>query len=723
MKKIQFYLSFLLITAFSIINTPGSIRNGSVSGYILDKKTGLPIPDANILIQNTILGSASGDGGYFFIDNIPTGLYTITVKVIGYKTEILQNIAVEEKTSLNILLTPEVIKLNPIVVTGTGSDHLQHALSVSSEVFTSSDFRELNGHTAAEMIETSSGTYLKDYGGFAGIKSLSIRGSENSQVLVLLDGQRLNSSQDGTVDINTIPLEALERIEIIRGGHSAIYGTDAIGGTVQLITRESISPKGYSLGIRSTLGSFGTRGYSIWGSHRIGIFQYFINYNNLHSKGNFPYPDPADGKELFRANNDINENSLFIKSKIQISNKGFIKGIYQSLRSKRGAAGSIYWPSPEARRNENKHLISLHFQNQFTDRFLLKTKAYTQISDHIFEDPNGWPSNSHHENNTIGFDAQGRWTVLPNILINLGGEVRNDQVESTDVGTKDRMMKSIFIQSELDMPSIFSIPGNRIKWIPVLRWDHYSDAGSQVSPKIGMMIKCNKSNTLRIRGNIGQAFRVPTFNDLYWPEDMYTKGNPNLKAEVSTNWDIGFVYQVFFTGLFQWEMSYFKNDVQNLIQWQPASDWKWSPVNIGKSRITGIENSCTFRFPNNGAYLKASYTWMKAIDNTPGSEFRNNHLIYHPTLKFDVKTGIRIRDIQFNLIYRYVDKQYLDIENSMFRSHYQLLNGNAGLKLPIHRFELECKLQIFNILDKRFIIMEGYPVPGREIRISLGFTY
>ena len=253
MKKIQFYLSFLLITAFSIINTPGSIRNGSVSGYIFDKKTGLPIPDANIMIQNTILGSASGDGGYFFIDNIPTGLYTITVKVIGYKTEILQNIAVEEKTSLNILLTPEVIKLNPIVVTGTGSDHLQHALSVSSEVFTSSDFQELNGHTAAEMIENSSGTYLKDYGGFAGIKSLSIRGSENSQVLVLLDGQRLNSSQDGTVDINTIPLEALERIEIIRGGHSAIYGTDAIGGTVQLITRESISPKGYSLGIRSRI--------------------------------------------------------------------------------------------------------------------------------------------------------------------------------------------------------------------------------------------------------------------------------------------------------------------------------------------------------------------------------------------------------------------------------------------------------------------------------------
>ena len=116
---------------------------------------------------------------------------------------------------------------------------------------------ELNGNTVGELIESVGSTSVKDYGSFAGIKSVSVRGSNSEQVLVLLDNQRLNSPQDGGIDLNTIPLGNIERVEIVKGGHSALFGTDAIGGVIHLISKDSSPEKGYSYGIQSSIGSSG----------------------------------------------------------------------------------------------------------------------------------------------------------------------------------------------------------------------------------------------------------------------------------------------------------------------------------------------------------------------------------------------------------------------------------------------------------------------------------
>lgn len=724
MKSSTLFLTSLFLSVSIIPITIAQESRGSISGHIWNSETGLPIPDANIIVENSIYGSASGDGGYYFIENLPIGASTLSIKVMGYQNLKNQNVSINRNTIQDFSLVPEIIQLNPIVVTGTGSDHLQHSLSVSSEIFTTLDFQEQNGHTAAEMIESSGGVYVRDYGGFAGIKSLSIRGAESSQVLVLLDGQKLNSPRDGIVDINAIPIEALDRIEVIRGGHSAFYGTNAIGGTIQLITKESLSPKGYTFGLRSTLGSFKTKGYSAWGSFRIGPFQNFISYNGLESNGDFGYCDPVTMNQMNRENNDYKTSSLFIKSKCQITKNGTIKAIYQSIRSKRGSAGSITWPSPLARRDEKMQLASLQLNHQITNHFRLKANAFAQASDHSYQDPGGWtPVDDHHETTTIGFDTQGRWTFNSNVLVNLGGEWRRDHIKSTTVGGRKRELRSLFLQGELDLGLSPVSTRNLFKWIPAIRLDNYSDVGSFVSPKLGISIKPDELKNIIIRGNIGQAFRVPTFNDLYWPEDFYSIGNPDLQVETSTNWDVGVVYQTILSGLFQWEITYFSNHVQNLIQWQPVSESQWSPVNIGKSSIAGFENIWTIRLPGNVAHMKVSNTWMNATDKTLDSVNYGNRLIYHPNLKLDVNIGFSIRPVHLNLAYRYVDKQVAHIDNNIIRPHYQILNGNIGTDIALGNLKMEANLQIFNILDKRLVIMEGYPMPGREFRFSLGFTY
>jgi len=728
MKSVKRSVSAILLTftTISVVYASASYtsRLGSLSGTITNHETGVPLPDANVFIEGSRYGAASRDGGYYIINNLPFGTYTIRVQVIGYRPSIHNNVVIDGAASMDMALLPVPIPMNPIIKTASRSDHLQNHISESSEVYSQIHFRECNGNTAGEIVENSSGMYVKDYGGFAGIKSLSIRGSESSQVLVLLDGMRLNSSRDGGVDINSIPIEALERIEIIRGGHSSLLGTDAVGGAINLITHESIDSRGFSYQLRSTAGSFGTLGWNIQGAWKLSTADLFINYNRMKSDGNYKYIDNITHEKTIRDNNDLTQNSLFTKLKLKPFRNATLGVTYQQLNSERGVPGSTAFPSPKARREEDRYLVGMQYEQQLTHQFRFDTKVYYQKHDNHYQDPAGWvPIDSHHEGKTTGGDILTHWSIDPKFYFQLGAEYRCDKLESTDIGKPDRTILSFFVRSEWDPSMILSAITNQLTIIPAFRFDKYSDIASQVSPKLGFVFKKSPQSNMTLKGNIGTAFRAPTFNDLYWPEDFFSKGNPDLKPETSFNVDVGLVYQNLLSNLFQWESTLFYNRVKDLIQWQPDSDFKWMPTNVGTAVMRGIENSCTFRTAENQFYFKASHTWMRAENKTANSPFKGNRLIFRPETKYDLQAGLNTHQFYFNLNYRYVDQQFRTNENSNTCPVYHLLNGNIGFTYPLKDIQLDIKLQTYNIFNKKIEVFEGYPLPGREFRISAGIKY
>ncbi len=727
MKKriVYFVASIFTLTIFTAgISFPSTSSAGKISGFISDKKTGHPIPDANIIINGTPYGTASEDGGYYCIQKIPVGTYSITVKVMGYKPAVKKNIAVEEETILDFSLSPMVIPINPIIVTATRSDHLKDNVSVSSEILTPPKLRELNGSTAAEIVESVGGLLVKDQGGFAGLKTLSIRGSNDSQVLVLLDDQRLNTAQSGGVDLNTIPIEALERIEIIRGGHSALFGTDAVGGVVHLITNESIPAKGFSYGIRSTTGSFGTEEITLFGSQRLGPLSYFTSYNHSQSKGNFKYTVPQSKIIKTRENNDFKGNNFFFKSRLNLGRRGKLTLIHQFLKSNRGVAGSINFLSPHACRNDRRKLYSLQLSERITSSLQLKSQLYSQESDQTFRDTG---ISSRHKNSVLGISLQTSWTINPAFTLINGGELREDRLKSTDVRRHLRTTRSIYLQTEIN-PENFTFLGFPLHWrlFPAFRWDSYSDVKSQICPKLGFIMSSGKDRTIAVRGNAGRSFRAPSFNDLYWPEDVYAKGNPDLRPETGINFDIGLLFRQIQSSLFQIELTYFKNNITDLIVWGTGSDWKWTPQNVGRARISGFENIWTIRLLENTAYLKIAHTWMKAVDETPDSPDKGNPLIYRPKNKIDINAGFKSWIFHFNLNYRLVGKRrYFNYSTYKYDylNVYHLVNGNIGCYFSFSGFNVNTRLQAWNILDKSIYIMDGYPIPGRELRLSLGIKY
>ena len=176
MKILKLSISAILFLCAATSIMSSSTRLGSLSGIITNHETGQPLPDANIFIENTRYGTASRDGGYYTINNLPFGTYTIRVQVIGYKPFMQNSVIIEGPSSLDVSLIPSPIPINPIIKTASRFDHLRNHISESSEVYSQIRFKECNGNTAGEIVENASGLYIRNYGGFAGIKSLSIRG-------------------------------------------------------------------------------------------------------------------------------------------------------------------------------------------------------------------------------------------------------------------------------------------------------------------------------------------------------------------------------------------------------------------------------------------------------------------------------------------------------------------------------------------------------------------
>ena len=737
-KPILIIASFIVIQKYPVLHgSPHPVQKSraSLSGKIINKETGTPIPDANIIVENTPYGAASGDGGYFTILNLPAGTYDITVSVIGFDRLTRTDVLIGGPQNLDFALSPAVVELDPVLVSATLSDHLQSHVSVHSHVLTRTRINEKNGDTVGEVTESVGGLYMKNYDGFAGPQMATIRGSNVDQVLVLLDGLRLNTTQGGGVDLNSFPVSMLDRIEIIRGGHSAIMGTNAMGGVIHLISRDALTPRGFYYGLNATAGAFGMQSINSYGAQKIGPVACFFNYNHTQTDGDFEYRNPDTGETATRQNNDFDGDNFFFKAKAQIGGNNHVQVIYQNFRNRRGIAGSTLLSpytqepmlTPDARSTETRHLVSLRSENQLFPWLRLEEQVYHHALDYHYTHPS-WFIDERHENVATGVNIQAMAQLMPNLRLVVGSNIHRDGLSSNKFDTDDRLLLSGYVQAEI-VHSLRLFGGlQHVTLIPAVRMDDYSDVGSNASPKIGILTITGDDVQFSIKGNIGQSYRAPSFNDLYWPVESYGEGwggavgNPGLRPERGMNVDVGFSLTRRHAALIRFELAYYANRIKDLIQWRMGDDLWWSPVNVGKSRISGLETGVTFRTPGHRAYVRLFHSWMKAIDESDGTH-KGKRLIYRPEHTLNAMLGTRLGPFGLNLDYRIVSKRFTTQDNTMTLPAYTLMNGNMTGSFRIGDFQLDVKVQVMNILDRSVFLLDGYPLPGREFRVTLGILY
>ncbi len=706
-------------------------ETGSLTGRVIMEGTRESIPSANVYFRGVHIGASTNAEGYYSIDRIPPGTYSIIVSAIGYTTlqDEITIVAGERKTK-TFELRQTVYHLNQVTVTATRERSLISEVPATVDIISARDLSMNNVQNIGEALQRIPGVNIRNYGGFGDMKTISIRGSSSGQVLILLDGQRLNNAQSGEVDLSTIPLEGVERIEVIRGSASAIYGADAVGGVINIITKSGNIEDAFTIESGGSLlrGSFGSFGVSLNGGYTGNRIFTIASYKHLASKGNYEYSTP-EGTRAYRENADYTSNEFFGKGTWNIKEGMMNKSLSLSgtlFTSEAGNPGTTFQPNTSARKkNENQSLNFVYNQkiiNQFNS---LRVQGYLHNGNFWYTDPDAFiPSDTYSNNTAGGGEIQSRTVFSTWNVFTAGYSYRYENFTGTALETKpSRTTHSVYIQDEIERNFAHGQILKKIVAIPSVRWDDFSDFGSQWSPKFGLVISSDYLTQLSIKGTIGKSFRAPTFNDLYWPQDSFTVGNPDLQPETATDFDVGFMMQDSRYGEIALGFTYFTNSIEDLIIWQIGASGLWSPFNIGEALIQGVEMSAAFNIWKNVARLSLNYTYLDPRNKSPRHNEYNKLLPYRPRHSSNISlhlTGYGLRGI---IHFMHLGKRYITTANTVSLPAHEIVDFILSYRTPITFATIDATLELKNITGREYQIMDGFPMPGREIRFTIDIAF
>jgi outer membrane cobalamin receptor len=639
--------------------------------------------------------------------------------------------------------TSKTYQMEEVVVTATRSP-LSSSRSPSRISLLSRESIGLsNGTSLGALLRNIPGLFIREYGAGGSLQTASFRGMAAEQTLVLIDGVPVNNLQLGLADLCIIPTGEIERIELARGGGSALYGANAVGGVINILTRAS--PPGPGSSIEGSTGSFGTsrlafrssilpaKGWSLTagGSTETG-------------SGNYPFlfRQGGDEKEAVRTNSDHRGYDLFLKSDWVPAAGPRARFLLSYASLDRGTPGPLLTPSSQgsARQADDQLQAIGSASAQLGDRTTLLVSGDLQSAyEHYVEFLSLFPADNYYRNLTFGIRPQMRYQFGPSSALSLGLELGRAIADGNALAEeKSQVHSALSISSELAVDST----GDDFSWslFPSLRYDHFSGVDDSWSPKLGLNLRASPGRAggearwrVTLHSTAGRDFRPPTFNELYYG-GAGGRGNPALLPERSLSFDAGVTLALPWAGDQELDATYYSISTENRIFWLPAgSQFNWSPVNIGRTTSTGVELDYRWILPGRSVELTGNYALLdarKKFSSGPGDPTEDKQLIYIPLetggmgalLRFPVNDH-SIREFTLRLAGEYAGDRYTVEDNTIALSGYFLLSGNVGVEVGIRDgMRVRLKYEVNNIANKSYEVVPAYPMPLRSHAVSISLT-
>ncbi len=637
-KRIQFII-FLVI-----LLTASAYARCRIEGKVLDVN-GKPLTGVNILIEGTSFGAATDDSGYYFIPDVPCGKYRVIASVVGYKSVSRRvELFVDGVLTLNMELRSTAIPMGEVIVTATKTERLLSDIPVSANVVTKEEIELANVETAFEAVKHLPGVNAQ--GGFGWSRGgVKLHGLSPQYALVLLDGQRLHGGPKYSVDLSQYPVEMIERVEVIKGPASALYGSDAMSGVINVITRAT--PNKLMGSATAVMGTYDTRIYKLSQGSKIGKFGYFLNYTDKESDGLEPEWDKFKDR-MVRASLGYNFSSIF---KFALKSGYFEREqMIDPLEQKRYSLNSL-WEWKTSKTSKLKLRASLFHYSRFWYK-----GGYTEIDVNY----NNYEAELNYHQSvknlhllTVGYNYFKEEHIFPS---------RFDTSHATN---------SLFAQDEMDFRPFSLTIGTRI--------DYHSEWGREVNPNVGLVYRLTEN--LKLKGSVGKAFKSPPishlYTDDYFKRNRWLRANPDLKPEKSIGYQLGVNYRII-------RVTYFRNDIKDLIETYDTGETKMGydfipyPIhsyeNIAESYGQGVEFAVCGQFKE---WLggRLGYTWLDAKDKETKEE-----LFYNPRHKLNLELEYKLRryGLGINLRGEYIGKRY----------GYYVEPGGCGCVIPDELEEL-----------------------------------
>ncbi|MEK7370164.1 MAG: TonB-dependent receptor [candidate division NC10 bacterium] len=599
-------------------------------------------------------------------------------------------------------------RVEPVVVTATRIETPAAEIGVSVSVVTEEDFKTYHYATVDEALRTVPGLEIRRSGSLGKTTSITIRGATANQVQVLVDGVRVKSPTTGQADLSDISPDLIERIEIIRGPQSTLYGADAIGGVVHIITKRGKGP--FSASVQQEVGNYDTLRSRVSGGGQWKILDYSFAASHLESNGQFRNDGsdenalsgrlgvalPWDSHLAFVARWNRTDTDLPVKfvccgplavePLIDVNQRQQSETLVLTLE---GKTRPVPWW--ESRGRISRYENSLGFQDPVDPGYAFDFPSFAQINV------------ERREAEWINAFHVGKWSTST-----VGLEYRHEEGENKGVFRSRTNTQSVFFEEQLRFfDRLFLTGGFRVE-------DH-SVFGTETTER-GSLAYLIRAWGTRIRGGAGSGFRAPTLNDLFYPDFS----NPALKPEKSFSWEVG-ADQKLWQERIRLGLTYFHNDFENLIRFVsiPVSPFV-AVVNLARARTAGIEATSEVDLLKN---LVASVNYTYTDSETQGS---NRPLAREPRHRWNV--GLTWEPLPRLSLFTQVHTSSRQFESETVgynRGHTRVDVGGTYRVLDRYGWlqALELTARIQNLLDEGYAEVRGFPALGTQALVGVRASF
>lgn len=576
-----------------------------------------------------------------------------------------------------------------------------------------------NGDRLTDILKSSGNIFLKSYGSNVSLNTISFNGLGAEHTLILINGKKLNSFQNSQVDLSLIPKDKIEKIEIMNNGASSIYGSNAIGGVVNVITKNGLNEK-TNARVSGSIGSYGYSKYAFNFMNSQGKVNYDLFYSKEKSKDNFKYyfDDGISKKEKERLKNEYDADNLFLNIDYKVNKKNELRinsGYFAQTRNVPGMeTGTPPASSEQKDLNWNNNLSYKYIIN---DNMSLSSDVNYQNNLMKYKEPG--LSESFYKNRIISNNSV--ISFKDKYFKNTSGfEITYADLNGSNYDyTVSRKQYSLFSAGEINI-------SDKLKMFPSARYDYISDMRKNVvTGKFGINYRPFDKINLNIRTSVGNNFSAPTFNELYWQNI----GNPDLKPEKSINYDAGVIYRFNLISENTIEVNYTRIKLDDKIVWKPAEYGFWRPFNLDKSE----SNIFSIDFKTKKKILKNlvlsfnyNYTYNKSTKESidyPGDQSYGKQIFYIPIELSKMNFEAEYNNLSLNIFYSFTGRRYSDFENMNRLPVIDLVDGNIGYTFSVSKFKLNTRFEVNNIFNEDYRIMQGYPMPLRNFKVNISLIY
>lgn len=637
-----------------------------------------------------------------------------------------------------------VVQTKDVIVTATKTEAEVQAVPQAVEVITKEDIQRTGANDVLTALSLANNLNLSR-AGMTG-NAVSLRGMSTNHTLILVDGKRY-AGEDTDVTTNVYALQRLnvsdiDRIEIVRGPSSSLYGSEAMGGVINVITKtpeKAGGTVGVVTGTRNTAEYFNVSSgkHGRWSAAVDGRFdkQRAMNRYDYSVSSTGAVTDGYD-RSMYGMRRTFHGGAVYDfenanKNKLRFDIDYMNEDLRSDYADTKSASGKLYY-------NKNKHEWYHNEQKGFSVEYTGKTNRneyqfrtyYNQLEKHSnLVNERAFPSPmmenilgsiypkadmDYAKYNTWVTEAKNTMYIGDHHNLTFGGEYRRLEYEGTRLGGSTTGLNKKISAKDVDsyagyIEDLWQV-NDKLLLIPSVRLEHNSQFGSEATPKIGATYNIN--NHWRFKANYGKGYKAPTLSELYMVMNramgvatVHVEGNPNLQPEKTYSYDFSIEAD---KGANFGKLTYFNNKVSNLIDTEStqSDNEYWSKyINVGKAQINGVELEIG-RHLNDRWTIKATHNYLDAVNKITGNRLNNRaqntttfQLIYDDHKKDGISAVLWD---QFASRYRYNDEDYT----------YNTLNFSLNKKWTK---DFSTYAGIDNILNKK---VDDLYIDGRMWRVG-----